>query len=248
MTRLGAVGTASTHLAHFARELGADTAIVRALALPGDPAETPPGVDLCREPEGFADGLDGIVLLTRDGRNHLAEALPYLQRGLPVFVDKPLACDSTSAERLLRAGRIASFSVLRFARELDALGEADAPREIRVPCDGGSPHAGFWFLGIHGSELACALGGPVRVTAVDREDGALRARLDGDRGAFDLVLDPRAEDYTISTTEKQVVLDVAHAYRQGARQLKRFFAGEPVMEEADMLTPIALLEDLISRA
>ncbi|KKB12640.1 hypothetical protein VE25_06950 [Devosia geojensis] len=249
MLKLGAIGTASSHLAHFARELAGDVRIVRALALPGDPRNVPVGIELREAAEGFADGLDGILVLTRDGRNHAAEALPYLAQGLPVFIDKPLACDLISAEKIVSAGRVASFSVLRFSPEIEELRRNGiALREIRVPGNSASPNAGFWFLGIHGAELACALAGRPRIESVSVESGVLAARLTGTSGAFDMVLDPAAKDYELRHRDGHIILDVEIAYREGARQLERFFAGEDVIAAADMLAPVALLEEVLTRA
>jgi predicted dehydrogenase len=248
MLKLGAIGTASSHLAHFARELVGDLRIVRALALPGDPRSVPAGIELREAAEDFADGLDGILVLTRDGRNHAAEALPYLTQGLPVFVDKPLACDLISAERIAAAGRVASFSVLRFLPEVETL-RHDGARllEIRVPGNGASPNAGFWFLGIHGAELACALAGRPRLEAVIVSGGVLTARFNAGGGVFDLVLDPAASGYEIVHSGGHIVLDADAAYRQGARRLERFFAGEDVIATADMLALVALLEEVLTR-
>ncbi|GLQ57959.1 hypothetical protein [Devosia nitrariae] len=248
MLKLGAIGTASSHLAHFARELAADARIVRALALPSDPRIVPAGIELCETAEGFADNLDGILVLTRDGRNHAAEALPYLAQGLPVFVDKPLACDLISAEQMVRAGRVTSFSVLRFLPEVEELARGGVQlREIRVPGNGAGPHAGFWFLGIHGAELASTLVAQLRIEAVGVEGGVLTARLNGGTGPFAVVLDPAASGYEIGHAGGHEVLDVEAAYRHGASQLERFFAGEDVVSAAEMLAPIALLEDVLTR-
>lgn len=248
MLKLGAIGTASSHLAHFARELAGDARIVRARALPGDPHKVPAGIELHESDEGFADGLDGILVLTRDGRGHADEALPYLAQGLPVFVDKPLACDLISAERIVRAGRVASFSVLRFLPEVEELVQGRVRlHEIRVPGNGASPYAGFWFIGIHGAELACALVTRPLIEAVGVDGSVLTARLNGTTGPFALVLDPAAGGYEIRHAGGHEVLDVEAAYRQGARRLERFFAGEDVVSAADMLAPVALLEDVLTR-
>jgi predicted dehydrogenase len=35
--------------------------------------------------------VDGVLCVTRDGSKHLEEAVPFLEAGVPTFVDKPLA-------------------------------------------------------------------------------------------------------------------------------------------------------------
>jgi hypothetical protein len=247
MLRLGAIGTASSHLAHFARELNGDAQIVRALMTPGDPPAVPPGVELHSDADRFADDLHGVLILTRDGRQHLEQAQPWLERGLPVFVDKPLACDLWSATEIAAGGRVASFSALRLLREIASLRAAGTPiQQIRVPGDVASPYAGFWFLGIHGAELACALAGPPEIQHVAFVDAILRARLRTAVQTFELVLDPAAAGYEIHYADGTLILDVQRAYTLAARRLERFFAGENVSGAQQMLAPIELLEQVLS--
>ncbi len=94
-----------------------------------DPAEAP---DVARaslipnvidSPEEVIGQVDAVVISTDDGFDHVRRARPFIEAGLPIFIDKPLA---TSLEDLRtfvdwdRAGaRILSSSSLRFAPELD---------------------------------------------------------------------------------------------------------------------------------
>jgi hypothetical protein len=247
MLRLGAIGTASSHLDHFARELDGDARIVRALRTPGDPAAAPPGIELHDDAARFLDSLDGVLILTRDGRHHREQALPLLARGLPIFVDKPLACDLRSATEVVAGGRVASFSALRFLPEIASLRAAGTPiSAIRVPGDGASPHAGFWFHGIHGAELACALAGKCDVHDVAAGATGLRAHLRAPGQSFELTLDPCAATYEVHHADGISNLDVPAAYTLAARQLERFFAGENVSSAQEMLAPIELLEQVLS--
>jgi predicted dehydrogenase len=68
-------------------------------------------------------GRVGAVIIARDDpENHWAQARPFLEAGLPVFIDKPLALDPEDLLRFrpyLERGRLMSASGMRFARELD---------------------------------------------------------------------------------------------------------------------------------
>lgn len=73
-------------------------------------------------PEDVIGEVDAVVIATDDGFDHVRRARPFVEAGLPVFVDKPMA---TSLEDLRtfvewdRAGaKILSSSSLRFAPEL----------------------------------------------------------------------------------------------------------------------------------
>ena len=74
-------------------------------------------------PEDAIGQVDAVMISTDDGFDHVRRAQPFVEAGLPVFVDKPLA---TSLEELRtfidwrRGGaRILSSSGLRYAAELD---------------------------------------------------------------------------------------------------------------------------------
>lgn len=82
--------------------------------------------------------LDGVLLLRDDHENHLEMARPFLDAGVPTFVDKPLALDPDELltfEPYLRDGTLMSCSGMRYAGELDDprsnLTEYDDIRVIR---------------------------------------------------------------------------------------------------------------------
>jgi predicted dehydrogenase len=77
--------------------------------------------NVVKRPEDVIGQVDAVVIATDDGLDHVRRARPFVEAGLPVFVDKPLA---TSLEDLRtfrdwqRAGaRILSSSGLRYAPE-----------------------------------------------------------------------------------------------------------------------------------
>jgi predicted dehydrogenase len=94
-----------------------------------DPAEAPLVAatalipNIVAQPEDVIGQVDAVVISTDDGFDHVRRARPFIEAGLPVFVDKPLA---TSVEDLRtfiaweKAGaRFLSSSGLRYAPELD---------------------------------------------------------------------------------------------------------------------------------
>lgn len=66
--------------------------------------------------------VDGILLARDDAESHARFALPILEAGLPVYIDKPLALDLAAADRLLAAerwpGQIFAGTALSHAQEL----------------------------------------------------------------------------------------------------------------------------------
>lgn len=65
--------------------------------------------------------VDGVLLARDDAETHYEFAAPFLEAGIPVFVDKPLALTVAEARRLLdlqqRPGQLFSCSALRYAKE-----------------------------------------------------------------------------------------------------------------------------------
>ncbi len=67
--------------------------------------------------------VDGVLCVTRDGTKHLEEAIPFLEVGIPTFVDKPLAVSTDDAKSIVDKARetgtpLMSCSALRFAPEI----------------------------------------------------------------------------------------------------------------------------------
>ncbi len=66
--------------------------------------------------------IDALLLARDDAQNHIRFAEPFLQAGLPVFIDKPVALSEAGFDTLnalqQRSGQIFSCSALRFSPEL----------------------------------------------------------------------------------------------------------------------------------
>ncbi len=71
--------------------------------------------------------IDALLLARDDGENHLAMAAPFLDKGIPVFIDKPLTDNARDLEAFRKryaAGQpIVSTSCFRYSMELLALAE-----------------------------------------------------------------------------------------------------------------------------
>ena len=118
---LAIIGADSTHTENFAGIInrglagpglrvtklwGADPKQARAKAL-----ET--GVDeVVDAPDEAMQGVDAVLVLNRWGPDHFAPAMQAVDRGLPLFVDKPLCDDPHEAVTLVRAAAAAGVPLM----------------------------------------------------------------------------------------------------------------------------------------
>lgn len=82
---------------------------------------------VARDWRDMLGAVDGVLLARDDAESHASFALPVLEAGLPIYIDKPLALRLGDADRLLAAerwpGQIFTGTALSGAEELQ-LGEA----------------------------------------------------------------------------------------------------------------------------
>jgi hypothetical protein len=83
------------------------------------------------EPEAMLGQIDALLLARDDAENHLVFVRPFLQAGMPVYIDKPIALSLKDMDALYHLeqyeGQIFTCSALRYAKEL-VLNESDRER------------------------------------------------------------------------------------------------------------------------
>ena len=85
---------------------------------------------IVHEPRMMVDAVDAVLIARDDPESHAALAQPFLEAGMPVLIDKPLAATESDLAFFVeqdRAGRlIMSSSSMRYAAEVRGLKEAAA--------------------------------------------------------------------------------------------------------------------------
>lgn len=204
MLRLGIVDFDSSHSAEFTRRLNhvhpdtdqhVDGARV-VLGCPGSSEMAPEripgftrdvvecGVKLVERPEQMIGQIDAVMILSLSGRRHRQRVQPFLEAGIPAYVDKPFACSLADAEAMVELSRhhqtvLFSSSAMRFADELTSFA-ASAPRYGTLhsaisygPAKRSESDPGLFHYGIHATEMLFTLMGPGcrSVSTVSNEDG-----------------------------------------------------------------------------
>ena len=93
-----------------------------------DPADAPKVAAASRienvvaRPEDVIGQVDAVIIGTDDGHEHVRRARPFIEAGLPMFVDKPLAINVPDLNQFIRwhqAGKVfLSSSNMRYAPEI----------------------------------------------------------------------------------------------------------------------------------
>ena len=133
--------------------------------------------------ENYTDALgkiDGLIITARHGDLHYEYAKPYLDSGIPMFIDKPLTISPSDAvdfmgELKSRGTRVSGGSSLKHdfcvktlkrEREENTDG-ATLGGFVRAPLDAASVYGGFYFYAPHLVEVVSEIFGryPVSVKA-----------------------------------------------------------------------------------
>lgn len=93
-----------------------------------DPADAPKVAtaslidNVAGKPEDVIGHVDAVVIATDDGNDHVRRARPFIEAGLPVFIDKPMATNLADLRQFVtwqREGKVLlSTSGMRYAPEM----------------------------------------------------------------------------------------------------------------------------------
>jgi predicted dehydrogenase len=280
--RIGAIGVDSSHLPEFTRRINElndagqtpcrVTQFFDQINLPGGKHDMPAenvrnwkestaklGVHECVDLDQLLDQVDGVMVLSLNGKGHMALAKPALSRSLPTYIDKPLTCSLAEAKTLLAEARRSkarcySASSLRFAVEIpkldrEKLGDLKAI-DAYGPGEINESMPGLFYYGVHTIEMVDAIWGPgvKRISAIRTPNRDL-ADLDYHDGRYARLRLDRKGSYAFGATvhgDKGVQsfgVDFAEIYNRLVQGMVRFFEGGPApVGLRDIVENIAVME------
>jgi predicted dehydrogenase len=216
------------------------------------------GVEIVDSIDQLLPKVDAVLLLSIDGRPHLAQARPVFAAHKPVFIDKPIAAslsDAITIFRLAKENGVPCFtsSALRMAPSTVAVRSDPGVGEVRG-CDAFSPasamphHPDLFYYGIHGIEGLFAIMGPEcqSVSRVHAENMDLVAGLwsGGRIGTFRGTREG-AHGYgaTVFGTKGVATVGKFEGYEPLLVQIVRFFkTGKAPVSAEESLAVIAFME------
>lgn len=215
------------------------------------------------QPAAMIGMVDAVFCVTRHGGLHRELVTPYLEAGIPVFVDKPLAVEPADARAIVdlaaqRQVPFTSFSTVRYSADTRRYySETQKLGGVRVgvytgPATRRNPYGGVIFYAIHSIELMLMIQGlgvewvqAVEGPAVDAQgNGNMSvtcAWRDGGMATLSLTADAHYGFRAMALGREGfhcAHLDISDCYREGMKQILPVLRGE----SAGDVAPEAMVE------
>jgi predicted dehydrogenase len=276
--RIGIVGAENSHCAAVARTLNVSKSCgsARVVAVWGETrafaekaAEAGQIPRIVRRPEEMIGHVDGVMVDHRHAKYHMPAVRPFIEAGIPAFVDKPFSFTVAEGWKLLQFAARKGVPVTSYSSvpEQESFHKGLLPQVCKAGkirtidtwghCDIKSKYGGVFFYGIHQVEGILKAFGPgiaaVQVIRAARGNGnaaAIMAYPDG--GPIDTmqcVAEGKCE-FAFRAVGTEGAVDFTHVsdpdpYLAGTRTfLKMFRTGKMPKTPAELLEPIAVLEAL----
>jgi predicted dehydrogenase len=224
------------------------------------------GIEIVERPEELlapvnGHPVDAVMIESADSTVHVERAMPFVEAGLPLFVDKPFAPSLAEARRLVETARrrgvaLTSASALRYCLEVVDVQRRAGELGSVLGVDAYTPaplhprNPGLLHYGVHGVEMVYALMGTGcrSVRCVFEEGAEVVVGRWGD-GRLGTVRGTRQGSYAMGFTcfaEKGVApaqVNVPRLYRDLLVVVVEMFrTGRWPLDDAERLEPIAFQE------
>ena len=206
--KIGIVGAENSHTVAIAKTLNIEKAVpgVEVTHVWGETAEYAEKAakdgqipNIVQNAPDMIGAVDGVAVDHRHAKYHLPAAKPFVEAGVPVFVDKPFCIDLKEGIDFVKLARarnvpISSYSVLPLQESAAEFREAmKGVGKLRSfvtagPVEIESQYGGVYFYGIHqvGFMLSLMEATPLNVSTTRQGDDGI-ATVAFDSGAFGIV-------------------------------------------------------------
>jgi hypothetical protein len=123
---------------------------------------------IVKEPKEFMGKIDALIVDHRHAKYHLEAAWPFVEAGIPTFIDKPFCYRVTEGRKFLEMARAKKTPVTSFSTAARGPEIAELKNQIKAlpkirhiisagHCDVDSPYGGVFFYGVHQVERLMAV-------------------------------------------------------------------------------------------
>lgn len=219
------------------------------------------GVPLVEKPTDMIGKVDGMLIEAVDGSVHWERVKPFLEAGIPCFIDKPFACSVVEAKKIIDLAEkkkvpIFSSSSLRYAPDIVEYQNNQKKHgtilgaSVYSPCALHERNPGLFHYGIHGCEMLFSLMGPgCEMVATAHQKGVdlvTATWKDGRLASFRGIRDGKSGyGFTAfaSKSVEQVTVKTDMIYKELLKKIVEFFkTGKSPVPPRETLEIIAFIE------
>jgi len=220
--------------------------------------------NIVKRPSDMLGKIDAVIVDHRHPKYHLKAVWPFVEQGIPAFVDKPFCYRAAEGKAFLAMAKkkgtpVTSFSVLpfytgfaKFKKKLATVGTVLSASSYG-PCDLKSKWGGVFFYGIHQVDvLLHALGYDVKAVLVTKNGDNATGQLLYRSGlvAVMALIKKGAPGFGMGAvgTDGAIQMPIASSknpYLDGTKAFTTMFkTGKEPMTHEQMLKPVQVLEAL----
>ena len=220
---------------------------------------------IAEKPEDLLGKVDAVMVVFRHGGLHAEYALPFIEAGIPVWIDKPFSISNEDAKRIIGASvkyntPVTGGSTCKYAYDIlmirnavenyNRIGKIKSAM-INFPAELVNEYGGLYFYGAHLVEMTLAAFGydPRSVTASEK-NGNVVAVVKYD--AFQVVMNfiPEAREYyAVVFGENGTMLreiDINISYRLGFEKFAEMLrTGKMPLPLENLFTAVVLLNGVV---
>jgi predicted dehydrogenase len=189
---------------------------------------------IASSPEELMDKVDAVMIVFRDGNLHAEYALPFIEAGIPTWIDKPFAIRNEDVENIINAAKkhntlITGGSTCKYADEIvrakDIIKSGEGigkliTASMNFTASFNNPYGGIYFYGAHLLEMALELFGynpKAVVSSINKEDMISILKYDDYQVVLNFI--EKIDEYSlVMIGEKGAMLrniDISEVYKQG---------------------------------
>lgn len=277
MYRIGMIGSENSHATAFSRIANLPDGDgnylfpdVRVTHILGDTYEGATDIakkcgieHVVRDASELYDQVDAVMIVYRHGKRHYPAARPFVERKIPVWVDKPVTIDSEECMDLIRLARknntiLAGGSTCKYCPDVLGL-KSEVIRldkeskvisgALNFPGKIDSPYGGIYFYGGHAAEMLTTIfGRQIRSIKADVHCGNVVALVKYDTFTVTINFSDVSKYYGTIYSPKEVVqapIDISNIYYHGfSKYVDALRQGSIVEPLESLLFPVLLLNTL----
>jgi len=212
------------------------------------------------DPKEMLGMVDAAMVVFRHGGLHLQYAAPFIEAGIPTFVDKPLAATPADAQAIVdlavrKGAPLTCFSTLRYAKGVPEFIkglEAIAPLRTGIYTSHATrtnEYGGLIFYAIHAVELMLAAHGPGIQEVRAAQYGTNVMAICGHKNSQILALNLLATSYGFNMQvygdkgHRLLDVDASTCYREGFQVfLDMVRTGVPPLSYAEMVEAVRIVD------